>query len=80
MGFKHWFQGMEVICMFAVVIGVPCFFTGFWGSKMINELGNHPSKSFQIQAAATWKILLVEIISFVLLMGLYAFLINIQNE
>ena len=79
MGFKHWFQGLEIIAMFAVVVGVPCFFTGLWGSQMINELGNHPSKSAQIQASATWKIFLVEIVSFLLMMGLNAFLINIQN-
>jgi hypothetical protein len=80
MGFKHWFQGFEILCMFFVVVGFPCFFTGWWGSRMINELGNHPSQSAQIQASVMWKMLIVEIISFALLTGLYVFLINIQNE
>jgi len=66
--------------MFLVAVALPCFFVGLWGSKMINELGNHPSKNAQIQAAAGWKILLVEIISFMLLIGLFAFLYNLQNE
>ncbi len=52
MGFKHWFQGFEMIGMFLVAVALPCFFIGLWGSKMINDLGNHPSKSAQIQASA----------------------------
>ncbi len=52
MGFKHWFQGLEMIGMFLVVVALPCFFIGLWGSRMINDLGNFPSKSAQIQAAA----------------------------
>jgi hypothetical protein len=80
MGFKHWYQGLEIIFMFAVVIGFPCIFTVLFGSKMINDLGNFPSKSAQIQASATWKMLIVEVLSFVLLMLLNAFLVNIQSE
>jgi len=80
MGFKHWFQGLEIIIMFLVAVALPCFFVGLWGSKMINDLGNNPSLSAQIQASAGWKILLVEIISFVLLVGLYIFLVNLQSE
>jgi len=79
MGFKHWVQGIEMIVMFLVVVALPCFFIGLWGTSMINELGNHPSKSAQIQAAAGWKIFLVEVVSFVLLIGLFAFLFNLQN-
>ncbi|MBF0571693.1 MAG: hypothetical protein HQL12_07435 [Candidatus Omnitrophica bacterium] len=79
MGFKHWFEGLEMIGMFMVVVGLPCFFVGLWGSKMINDLGNHPSKSAQIQTSAGWKIFLVEMVSFVLLISLYIFLFNLQN-
>jgi len=80
MGFKHWFQGLEMIGMFFVAVAVPCFFVGLWGSKMINALGNHPSQSASIQASAGWKIFLVEIVSFTLLAGVFIFLYNIQNE
>ena len=79
-GFKHWFQGIEVICLFLVVVALPCVFIGLWGSKMINDLGNHPSRSVEIQAAASWKILVVEAISFTLLLGLFIFLYNIKFE
>jgi len=66
--------------MFLVVVALPCFFVGLWGSKMVNDLGNHPSQSARIQASAGWKILLVEIVSFTLLISLYMFLYNLQNE
>ena len=79
MGFKHWFQGLEMIGMFLVVVALPCFFVGLWGSKMVNDLGNNPSKSAAIQTSAGWKIFLVEIVSFILLMSLYIFLFNLQN-
>jgi hypothetical protein len=80
MGFRHWFQGFEVIGMFLVAVAVPCYFVGLWGSKMINDMGNHPSKSVQIQASSGWKIIGVEILSFALLTGLFIFLFNLQNE
>ena len=79
MGFKHWFQGIEMIGLFLIVVALPCFFIGLWGSKMINDLGNFPTKSTQIQMSSGWKIFLVEIISFILLLGLFVFLYNLQN-
>ncbi len=78
-GFKHWFQGMVMIGLFFGAVGVPCFFIALWGSKMINDLGNFPTKSVQIQAAASWKILLVEALSFLLLVGLFAFLYSLNQ-
>jgi hypothetical protein len=66
--------------MFLVVVALPCLFIGLWGSKMINDIGNQPSRSPEIQASAGWKILLVEIVSFTLLVGLFIFLFNLQNE
>lgn len=78
MGFKHWFQGLEMIGMFFVAVAGPCYFIGLWGTKMLNDLGNRPSQSVQIQASAGWKILAVEIVAFILLIGLYIFLFNLQ--
>ena len=78
-GFKHWFQGLQMILMFLSVIAIPCFFIALWGSKMINELGNHPTRSVEIQASASWKILVVEAFSFLFLICLYMFLYNIQS-
>jgi len=79
MGFRHWFQGIEMVGLFLIVVTIPCFFVAVWGSKMINDLGNFPTKSVQIQVSAGWKILLVEIVSFFLIIGLFVFLYNLQN-
>ena len=80
MGLKHWVEGLELIGMFLVAVAVPCFLVGLWGSKMINDLGNNPSKNVQIQARSWWKILLVEIVAFSLLVGLYIVLYNLQGD
>jgi hypothetical protein len=79
MGFKYWLQGLELIGMFLVVVTGPCFFVGLWGAKMINDIGNNPSKSAQIMVSSGWKIILVEIVFFSLFIGLYIFLYNLQN-
>jgi hypothetical protein len=79
-GFRHWFQGFEVIGGFLVVVGLPCLYVAFGGSKMINDVGNHPSQSAKIQASAGWKVLLVEVVSFVLVLGWFIFLYNLQND
>jgi hypothetical protein len=78
MGFRHWIQGFEMICMFVVAVGLPCYFTGLWGTRMINEMGNHPSQSARIQASSGGKIMAVQAVSIIILLGLYIFLFNIQ--
>ena len=78
MGFRHWVGALELIGLFLFAVAVPCYFTGLWGARMINEMGNHPSKSALIQAAAAWKIIAVQALSFVLFIALFAFLYNIQ--
>ena len=71
MGFREWLEAFKLIIIFAVLVGVPCFFTAVMGSKMINDLGNFPTKSSQIQKHVSWKVLIVQIISFVLLLGFF---------
>jgi len=79
MGLQNWVQGLMMVGFFLIAVALPCVFIGLWGSKIINDLGNHPSKSAQIQASAGPWILLVEAISFSLLVGLFIFIYNIQN-
>ena len=67
MGFRYWYEGILLVSMFGFVVGLPCFFVAFWGSKMINEMGNFPTKAAKIQVGVIWKLLIVEIFSFMLL-------------
>jgi len=75
MGFKYWLQGLIMIGVFAVIIAIPCFVAAFWGSKMINELGNFPSKAAKIQISVWW-VYLVEFFFLIVLIGYGAFLYN----
>ena len=71
MGFRYWYEGIIFITIFATLVGVPSFFTAVIGSKMLNDLGNFPSRSAQIQSSACWKVLVVEIITFILFAGFF---------
>lgn len=79
MGFKHWLEGFIFVGMFLVVMGWGCFFVAVLGAKMINDLGNFPTKSAQIQMAASWKIILIEVVTFAALIALYAFLFYLNQ-
>ena len=64
MGFRYWYEGIIFVFVFGVLVLVPCFLTMVIGSKMVNDLGNFPTKSARIQRDACWKALIVEIVSF----------------
>lgn len=64
MGFRYWYEALIFVFSFGAIILVPCFLIAVWGSKMINDLGNFPTKSAQIQSSAGWKIFIVEMFSF----------------
>ena len=67
MGFAHWSEAIIVVLVFSVIIAIPCTAVAMIGTRMINDLGNFPTKSAQIQSSACWKVLLIEIVSFFLL-------------
>ena len=73
MGFQFWYEAIIFVGLFLVIVGTPCFFVALWGSKMVNDLGNFPTKSAQIQMKACGKIFMVEIVSFVLLVMFFQF-------
>ena len=64
-----------MISVFWVIIAIPCFVVAFWGSKMINDLGNFPTKSAKIQVSVWW-IYLVEFFFLLLVVAYGAFLCN----
>ncbi len=68
MGFRYWYEGVLFVSFFSLIIGLPCFFVAVLGSNMINHLGNFPTKTAKIQVGVLWKLFIVEVISFMLLM------------
>ena len=79
MGLKYWWGGLIMISLFWIIIGTPCAVMAYWGSKVINDIGNAPSKNFQIQLSAWW-IYVVQFFFFICLVGYGAFLINSNLE
>ena len=79
MGFKYWWGGLIMISLFWITIGVPCAIVAFWGSKMINDLGNFPTKSAKIQVSVWW-IYLTEFFFLICLVGYGALLYNLNSS
>ncbi len=73
MGFRYWYEGFLFILVFGLIIGLPCFFIAVYGSRMINDLGNFPTKTAQIQTRGWYWIIGVEVISFMLLVAFFRF-------
>ena len=65
--FRYWTEGLIFIAAFFVVIAIPCFGVAMMGTKLINDLGNFPSKSASFQMAMIWKLIGLMIVSFVFL-------------
>jgi len=67
MAFQYWHEGFIFIGLFVVMVGVPCFFTALLGTKLIESLGQYPSRSAKLQMGVCVQLLLVEIFSFMTL-------------
>ncbi len=67
MGFKFWHEAFIFVLVFSVLIIVPCYFIAAFGAKMINEIGNFPTRSDEIQSKSLWKILVIFIVTALLL-------------
>ena len=71
MGFRYWYEGVLFVLFFASIVGLPCFFVSILGTKMINDLGNFPTKTANIQINVLWKLFIVEIVSFLMLTAFF---------
>jgi len=67
MGFKYWYEGLILVFFFFLIIGIPCSFVAIHGSKMINDIGNFPTKTAKIQTRGWYWVIIIEIVSFVLM-------------
>lgn len=79
-GFVYWQYGLIFVLAFLIVVGIACFFVAYIGSHMINDIGNHPSKSAKIQFDAMWKLLLAEVFSFALLLAFYSICVYLSSS
>jgi hypothetical protein len=69
--FDLWKEAFVFGVIYAVIITIPCVIAGIMGVKMINQLGTYPSKTPFIQMSIFFKLVLLEIVTFTLLVGFY---------
>ncbi len=60
-----------LIGIFIFVIGIPCVGVALLGTKMVKRLANYPSRTPAIHLSVVSKLVVLELISFGLLLLLY---------
>ncbi len=59
------------ILIFYIIILIPCIGVGWVGFRMITRLGRYPSKSRAIQMSVLLQLLVIEVVSFSLIVGFF---------
>ena len=61
MGFAHWQEALTFILWFSTIIALPCFGVAVIGTRMVNDMGNFPTKAAQIEQIPEVKFVHVEV-------------------
>ena len=64
------------IVIFWFLLLVPCIGAGWLGYKLIDKLGRYPSKTPAIQTGILLKLVVVEVVSFAMLLTFFKALIS----
>lgn len=67
MQFQYWYEGLVFIGFFLFMVGFPCLMTGILGTRLIDDLGQWPSKSARFQMKTAIPLLFVQVFSFFML-------------
>lgn len=67
MKFQFWQEGFVFIGIFFLIVAVPCLLTAVLGTKLIDQLGQFPTKSAKLQMSICVQLLLVQVFSFIVL-------------
>ena len=71
--FELWGESFIFASVYAVIILVPCVLVALIGRKMIDQLGQYPTKTPAIQMSIFFQLVTIEVITFVLLIGFFKF-------
>ena len=66
-----WRVALIFIGLFFVIIAGPCFAVTVMGYKTIEEMGRYPSKTPFIQMSIFWKLVALEVLSFIFIIVFY---------
>jgi hypothetical protein len=64
MHFEYWNEGVIFIGLFLAMVGIPCFFTAILGVRLIDRIGQYPSRSTRFQLGICIQLFCVEILGF----------------
>lgn len=65
--FQFWNEGLAFIGLMFFIVAVPCTAVGVLGVRLINHIGQFPSRSARLQMSICIQLLLIEIFSFIAL-------------
>jgi predicted MFS family arabinose efflux permease len=65
--FQFWGEGLTFIGLMLFIVGVPCVAVSVLGTRLIDHIGQYPTKSARLQMAVCIQLLVVEIFSFLML-------------
>lgn len=71
--FTYWYEGLIFIAIFMVVMAIPCVLIVFLGSRLINQLGQYPTKSGKINVDVALPLLGSMFVSFGMLFLFYRY-------
>lgn len=65
--FQYWSEGLTLISLMFFIVSVPCIAVAVLGTRLIDHIGQYPSKSAKMQMSVCIQLLVVEIFSFLML-------------
>ncbi len=63
------------VLIFLVLVTIPCLGVGWIGARLINKLGRYPSKTPAIQLSVMAQLVVIEVVSFTLLLLFFKILV-----
>ena len=78
--FNLWAESFIFAAIYAVVILVPCALVTWIGRDMINQLGRWPTKTPAIQMGIFWKLVVIEVVTFIVMTRVFQFFLSIKKE
>ena len=65
--FQYWTEGLTFIGLMLFIVGLPCVAVSVLGTRLIDHIGQYPTKSARLQMSICVQLLVVEIFSFLML-------------
>ena len=71
MHFQYWTEGLIFLGLFTLIIAFPCIMVAILGTRLINYIGQYPSKCARRQMIACLQLFVIEVVSFAIMAVFY---------